>query len=343
MIAVFNPQNNSFTLYDPVSGESSYVDIEGLKRHQLEYVCYLLYNGGEVITDSITRIDGQTVRRIKDTIHLLPEHNQKTYQAVKKIYLDRPAIPHFLLCETGFFSRLPEEVTAYAVPVFLKKTGIKRFGSNSLFHEYMMQMLKEVVQNRANKIVSVYLGNSPHIAAIKDSRPVEMTTGFSSLEGLMSVNGCGDIDPTIIFDLYSKGMPFNEINILLSQKSGFSGLAGRECDFKQMLTEEDSKIIKLRKIFAYNVVRYIGAFISVMGGVDSIVFGCSRIETALSLIVEIISHFTFLNIEIDKSITINEHMKISTYNSMVDVYCFAYDRLKMIRKLATLSLEVERE
>jgi acetate kinase len=164
MMTIFDPRKNMFTLYDPVNSESRGVDINEIRSSQLDYACFLLYNGGELITESVTRVDTGTMERIKESIHLLPEYNRNTYQALTEIASEVPEIPCFLLCETAFFTRLPSEVAAYAVPAFLKDKGMKRFGGHGLFHEYILQELK-AHDNHSTKIISIYLGNYPHMAA----------------------------------------------------------------------------------------------------------------------------------------------------------------------------------
>jgi len=110
------------------------------------------------------------------------------------------------------------------------------------------------------------------MVAIRDGAAQEISTGFTSLEGIISKTGCGDIDPTVVFQLYSTGMSFKAINKLLSAESGFRALAGGKAGFSDILGKVDSpKEIALVEIYCYNVLSILaGLFLRLEGGCDSI-------------------------------------------------------------------------
>ena len=80
------------------------------------------------------------------------------------------------------------------------------------------------LHKNVNKLISVYLGNHTNITAIRNGVPVETSIGFSPVEGILSANSCGDIDPTVIFQLYSSGISFQGINELPQQARVFLSL-----------------------------------------------------------------------------------------------------------------------
>ena len=117
------------------------------------------------------------------------------------------------------------------------------------------------------------LSHSTNVAAIKDGRPVDTTMGFTPVEGIPSHTSCGDIDASVVFELQASGMSMSEINELLSARSGFRALVGRPCGFRELVLENGEPDQALaRKILLYDIVKYVGAYAAVLGGVDALCF-----------------------------------------------------------------------
>jgi len=263
----------------------------------IQAIGYMLNNGGGEITAPVSLLSRDLLAKVERCIGLLPEHNGATSRIANYWTDALPAIPHILFCDTAFFIDLPSEVSTYAVPHELLKKGIRRYGGDGLAHRWAWKKTQALLNNQSQKLLSVHLGDYTNIAAICNGKPLETTCGFSSLEGIPSSTGCGDIDPTIVFQLHSSGMSLGEINGLLSRESGFTGLSGEECAFLDLAQGSDPKRDAVREIFLYTVVKYAGAFISVLGGIDSIVFLGSQMRESLNIISEICCRLEFLGVK----------------------------------------------
>jgi len=290
-------------------------DIGNIKN--VEAIGYILYQGGEQIKKTVTFVTPGLVNEIKKSIRFSPEYNGLMYKVINYFTKLLPKISHFLFCDTAFFVNLPKEASIYAVPQQLNKKGIRRYGGYGLCHQWVWEKIQSSSRKSVSKLISVYLGNHTNIAAIKDGRPVETSIGFSPVEGILSANSCGDVDPTVVFQLYSSGMSFQEINELLSQRGGFTGLLGKQCNYSALLEEKSSKGSSVRRILNYNVLKYIGAFTSILGGVECIVFSGKNLKKSMGLIREISHHLDFLGgtkpsivlLEYNKWKMINEKIK----------------------------------
>lgn len=280
-------------------------DIGDIKK--VKAIGYVLHHGGEEIDKAISRIVPETIKKVKRSIKYFPEYNSITSKVLDHWMTELPDISHVLLCETAYFLNMPQEASTYAVPYELRKKGIRRYGGYGLCHQWASEQMASDAEKFVQKLVSVYLGDTTNIAAIKNGKAIETSIGFTPVENMLSLRNCGDIDPTIIFKLHSTGMSFEEINELLSEKSGFVALNGGNCSFLDIV-QRGNKSIKagVREIFLYTVIKHIGSFISILGGVDALVFTSEHIQETMDFIQEISDAFAFLG--------------------LVDVVCLKYNK-----------------
>ena len=161
---------------------------------------------------------------------------------------------------------MPEYARAYAIPFEYTEGGLVRYGRNGIVHEWAVKKLAAIKATKRRKIITVFLNDGADVVAIKDGRPVMTSQGFSDFDGIMSQTGCGSIDTSIVFQLFSAGYSLENIYQVLSQESGFKAL-GRVAD----LIVRRSRRLAM-DIFSYQLIKTIGACAAVLEGVDSIVF-----------------------------------------------------------------------
>lgn len=264
---------------------------------RVQAVGYYLHNGGDEITEPADMFTSETVGRLRKIVHLSPQRNHMTLQAATFAMQRWPDAAHVLFCDTAFFTRLPPAVRTYALPYELTQAGLHRYGGSGLCHEEMWRQAQASTGGRARRVVSGYLGDRSNLAAIRDGVPVETTVGLTHLEGLMSSQGCGEIDPTIVFQLAAAGLPYPAINQLLSTQSGFTALAGRPCGLADVLGGAgDPGLATARRTFTYQVIRYLGAMLAVLGGVDVLIFAGERPAEIMPLVWDVCDAVSFLGI-----------------------------------------------
>ena len=258
-------------------------------------VGYLLRHGGDRIKEPVQRITTQTLGEVQDTVRFLPEFNDITCKVLDLWTRELPHVPHFLFCDTAFFSGLPDVAGTYAVPEELREKNVRRYGSYGLVHQWAWQMAGSLKKSKVGKMVSVYLGDHPNIAAVRDGKSLDTTIGFTPVEGIPSRTSCGDIDATIVFELHSSGMSFHEINEILSKKSGFTALMGHRCSYRDLVgSPAGVGAAEALDILTYDIVKHIGSFAAVLGGLDTLTFATRHPEESVSLIREICRRLDFL-------------------------------------------------
>ena len=306
---------------------------------QIEGIGYLLRHGGEVFTDTINILGEETLDKVEECIGFSPEYNELTLKATRIFFEKFPAVPQVLFCDTAYFVNLPDEASTYAVPYALRDQGIRRYGAYGLVHEWVWKKVKDISNKSVNKLISVHLGDTPDIAVIKEGKPLETTVGFTYSEGLPSSHGCGDVDPTVVFQLYSKGISFEGIYDLLSNESGFTGLAGKECRYLDVVEEKTaSGISRVNKILLYDIIKYIGAFVSLLGGIDALVFVTNHLKQSREFIKEICDNLEFLGLSQESIVELEGPVqKVGKEGPKTKVLCVEQGQLNImvqdIRKL----------
>ena len=272
----------------------------GAAAQRASSIGYRLHHGGDVIRRPALRTTPEILSAVRDTVRLLPEHNELTFQAMRLMMRTLPDVPHVLLCDTAFFLGLPPAAGFYAVPAALRGRGARRYGGRGLLHEWAWRKASGLCGGDIPRLVSVELGDRPNAAALKDGRPVDTTMGFTPVEGILSRTSCGDIDASVVFELQSSGMSLSEINELLCARSGFQALAGRRCGFSELLraSGEAGKALA-RRMLTYNIVKYVGAFAAVLGGLDALVFCAQDPEASAPLLRAVCRKLEFLGLSCD--------------------------------------------
>ncbi|MBF0511348.1 MAG: hypothetical protein HQL13_03370, partial [Candidatus Omnitrophica bacterium] len=153
----------------------------------------------------------------------------------------------------NFFSSLPEYAKAFAIPIEYRDKGIYRKGRLGPVHEWGVKKISEKRQKRFEKTVSVVLDNYSNVVAIKNGKPISLTDGFSDTDGILSKTACGGIDTSIVFQMFSGGKSAQEIKKILSEKSGFKSLLGKDLDIKDILARRDAKARFAREIYLYQL------------------------------------------------------------------------------------------
>ncbi len=301
-------------------------------KFEIASVGYVLYNGGKRITNSGEIVTTQTITSLEGSIGILPEYNELTYKAVNNTARNLRSIPHIVLCETGLFSNMPPESSTYAVPAELRGRELRRHGGYGLEHEWSVDQTDRIMGTDLKRIVSIHLGRITNAAAILEGKAVETSIGFTPVEGIISEGGCGDIDPTVVFYLLSSGFSLHETNHLLSEESGFKALLGKSVRTEDVVGGHTGKSYDFaRKLYTYQVLKTIGAFVSILDGVDAIVFSSEQIGTYLKFVKELCNKLEFLGVKCsDANGPVEQPFVLSTADSRVRVLCLKYDRWEML-------------
>ena len=153
------------------------------------------------------------------------------------------------------------------------------------------------------KLISCHLGNGSSVTAIDGGKSVDTSMGLTPLAGVPMGTRSGDIDPSIIQYLMTQNdLSIDEMMTVLNKKSGVLGISGVSSDFRDLdnaaAEGNDRAQLALDK-FAYEVKKYIGAYIAAMGGVDVLTFTAGVGENSSSMRASICEGLECFGIKLD--------------------------------------------
>ena len=162
----------------------------------------VVHGGDEFIKTEI--INDEKLTKLEKYNELAPLHNPYNLAGIREMMDYLPNVPQVAVFDTAFFSDLPEIAKTYALPRDLtKKLNIKRYGFHGISHEFVTQEAACELGKDINKInlIICHLGGGWSISAIKNGKPIDISMGWTPLEGLVMMTRAGDLDPGIIIKL----------------------------------------------------------------------------------------------------------------------------------------------
>ena len=285
---------------------------------EISAVGHRVVHGGRKFSESVL-IDDNVLDAIKNCVPLAPLHIPANLMGISACQESIPGVPQVAVFDTAFHHTIPEYAYIYPIPYkYYEQNDIRRYGFHGTSHRYVSAKAIELLggNREGTKIITCHLGNGSSLAAIKDGKCVDTTMGVTPLEGVPMGTRCGNIDPTLI-EIISNiegGLPIGKTMDILNKESGMLGVSGISSDFRDIEAaagidvssgeeiegaETDKRARLSLDIFDYNVAKYIGAYIAVMGGIDAIVFTAGVGENSASTRKGICSHLGGVGIYID--------------------------------------------
>lgn len=303
-------------------------------------VAYMLWHGGSAFAAPVSMVGSMTLEALSKTIEYLPEENGRLLDVVETLLDYYPKFNHVIVCDTAFFAGMPAVSAEYAVPQILADAGIRRYGGYGLLHEWVATRLIGT-RDETPKLASVHLGDEPNVATIVDGVAVDSSIGFTPAEGIPSATRCGDIDPTLVFELLSKGFTLAEINQILTQKSGFAGVVGYPCRFVDVMRDSGQGATKMRDILRHRLLLRIGGAAAQMGGLTDLVFAAHKMEPCRSFIADLCRSLRHIGVEIDDYQVHTGEAIISSEDSPVVVQCREFHTEELIYRSVERSMNKE--
>lgn len=309
---------------------------ELLKYYKRKKPGTFIYNfefTADIFKKPIQKVNPVIINNLSKILSISYEKISPLYNILNLFYKKFPNKNHYIFSDTAFFSTLPDFVASYALPYEFKKKKIRRYGGFGLLHQWAFEKVANI---NKNKIISIYLGNLPNLCAIKKGKAIETSIGFTPLEGLPSIKTVGELDSQIIFFLYTCGLTFNEINEILTSKSGFSTILGEVCTIKEVLENKQT-----RDILKYYIIKYIGAYTGIMGGVDKIIFSGQKNPITINFIKECCEEINFMGIKIkDKIHKKGDILYFTDKDSKINVCFLKEDKIELLKNFIKKIKEV---
>lgn len=270
-------------------------------------VGHRIVNGGEIFPESCI-MNEEKIQLLESLTEFAPLHNPPAVTGIRAcIEVMGENVPQICVFDTSFHQTMPKVASVYAIPYkYYTDYGIRRFGAHGTSHKYVAGECAKLYGKDIKdlKIVTCHLGNGSSITAVDGGKCIDTSMGFTPLAGLLMGTRCGDIDPAILpFIMQKDGIKVEEISDFLNKKCGVLGVSGVSSDFRDLdkAADEGNERARLAlDMFAYQVKKYIGAYMAAMNGLDAIVFTAGVGENNSALRRQVCSELGFLNIQLDE-------------------------------------------
>lgn len=292
---------------------------------EIDAVGHRVVHGGDSFS-ATTLITEAVKKEIQDYATLAPLHNPHNLEGItiaEQLFKEAKQIAVF---DTAFHQTMPVKARKFAIPNTLyQENGIQNYGFHGTSHKYVTEKAIAYLNKPESKILSIHLGNGCSITAVVNGKSIDHSLGFAPGNGLIMGSRSGDIDHAVIFHLVDTlGYTLDDVNTLLTKKSGMLGLTGFS-DLRDIQTEAEkgNKYCQLAlDMNAYRIKKYIGAYTAAMNGLDAIVFTAGIGENSSVLRKLVCTEMDFFGITIDDAkneLRATELREINTEGAKVKV------------------------
>ena len=221
-------------------------------------------------------INDKVVRELALMSAFAPLHNQAALEIIQYTRLKFPKLPQIACFDTTFHAHMPEVARVLPIATELQSLGIQRYGFHGLSCESIVAQLHNAAHLRAPKrLIIAHLGNGCSITAVKEGKSIDTSMSFTPSGGVMMGTRCGDIDPGIlVYLMREKKYDCNALEALVNRQSGLLGVSGLSSDMrilhKAAATNPNAQLAI--EMFCTAVAKQIGAMITALNGIDTLVF-----------------------------------------------------------------------
>lgn len=307
--------------------------------NEIDAVGHRLVHGGEKFNKSVL-ITKEVIDQVKECYDLAPLHNPANVTGVEAIEELLPSVPQVGVFDTAFHQTMPKYAFMYALPYEVyEKYGVRRYGFHGTSHRYVSRRACEFlgVPYEEQKIITCHIGNGASITAIKDGKSVDTSMGLTPVEGLMMGTRSGDVDAGALTYLMDKEhLDSAGVANLVNKKSGVLGTSGISSDMRDIeaaIAAGNERAKLALDMYEYRIIKYVGAYIAALNGVDIIVFTGGVGENQALTREAVTNNLAFMGVKIDKELNAGLRGKeclISTPDSTVKVVVIPTDEELMI-------------
>jgi acetate kinase len=278
--------------------------------------------------------DAKALADLERYVALDPLHLKSQLDLVRMAGSHAPSATQVLCFDSAFHRRMPAVAQRYPLPASVGPL-IRRYGYHGLSFEYIMSVLGP----QSGRVLIAHLGSGASLAAVADGSPVDTTMGFSPLGGLMMGTRPGDLDPGVVVHLAAGGASAAELAKLFNEESGLLGVSERSANMEEILhwAAEDRRCADAIELFVYQLCKHAGALITVLGGLDTLVFTGGIGERSPHVRALVAAKLAIFGVRLDAPANAAGTTIISHRDSGVNVRVIATDEtLTIVRHVRTV-------
>ncbi|MCC6822367.1 MAG: acetate/propionate family kinase [Verrucomicrobia subdivision 3 bacterium] len=293
-------------------------------------------------------------QELLDELHRIrpydPEHLPREIELIEAFRQRHPQLPQLACFDTAFHRDMPRVAKLLPIPRRFDAKGVQRYGFHGLSYAYLMEELARLGDPAAKtgRVILAHLGNGASLAAVRDSKSIDTSMGFTPTAGLVMSTRSGDLDPGLApYLARTEQITTSQFYRMVNHESGLLGVSETCSDMRDLLDHEtqDVRAAEAVALFCYQGKKWIGAFAAALGGLDTLVFAGGIGENAPAVRARICEGLGFLGIEFNEPRNAATAAVISTDTSRVAVRVIRTDEELMIarsvRRAFGLGQEIE--
>ncbi|MGH2343131.1 acetate/propionate family kinase [Segnochrobactraceae bacterium EtOH-i3] len=285
--------------------------------------------GGERFPKSVL-VTPEVLDYLEGLAKMEPTHQAFNVRGVRALAEDFPGLPQVTVFDTSFHRTMPDVAQIYPISKKARDTGVRHWGYHGISYDYISRQVPKVMPS-AKRVIVAHLGGGASVCAIKDGQSMETSMQFGAITGLPMATRSGDMPADALFYLLKTGEFTPEtLEKDLSKNGGLLGLSGISEDMKTLQESKDPAAKFAIEAFVYSLVKYIGAYTAVLGGLDALVFTAGIGEHSSIVRAAVVEKLGFLGVTLDAAANDRNGPLISTPDSKVAVYVIPTDEEKMI-------------
>jgi acetate kinase len=277
---------------DPLAGIIAALTDAGLPVP--DAIGHRFVHGGDY--DSAQVLSPEVLAQLERLTAWAPQHQPAALAGVEQARKHWPEVIQVGCFDSAFHRTMPEVAQRLALPGRLWDEGIRRYGFHGLSYQHVVDTVGAGSLGRA---VVAHLGNGTSMAAIAEGCSIDTTMCFTPDAGLFMGSRSGDVDPGLLLYLATRDedpVSLDDLQKLLQEESGLRGLSGGESDMQALLGRDDAKAKLAIDSYCRQIAKQVGAYASVLGGVDTLVFTGGIGEHSAQIREDVVARLGFLTV-----------------------------------------------
>lgn len=275
-------------------------------------------------------ITGEVLDYLDTLTAMEPSHQAYNVRGARALAEDFPGLPQVACFDTSFHRTMPEVAQIYALPKAARDTGVRHWGYHGISYDYISRQVPKVAP-QARRVIAAHLGGGASVCAMLDGRSVETSMAFAGLTGLPMATRSGDVPADVLFYLLrSKAFTEDTLEKALYHEGGLYGLSGTTGDMRLLEASSDPNARLAVECFVYSLVKYIGAYAAVLGGLDALVFTAGIGENSAPVRAMVLERLGWLGFSLDAAANVANGPCITTRQSPVAAFVIPTNEELMI-------------
>jgi acetate kinase len=259
-----------------------------------------------------------------------PSHQPYNIAGARALADAFPKLPQVACFDTSFHRTMPQVAQTYALPEEVRDLGARHWGFHGISYDYISRQIPTFAP-QAKRVIVGHLGGGASLCAMLDGKSIETSMGFGAVTGLPMATRSGDIPQDLLFYLLrTKRFDDKSLEAMLYEGSGLLGLSGFSGDMKVLQDSTDPRAIAAVDAFVYAMTKYVGAYATVLGGLDALVFTAGIGENSPKVREALCRKLEWLGVALDGAANAAGGPRISTPDSRVSVWVIPTNEELMI-------------